>query len=72
MGWLDEGIEPGWVRAAAAVADRVEIRVMDYRKLTGERFDAVVSIGMVEHGGSVQIDLYAQQLAGLLSLKGGC
>ena len=32
MGWLDEGIEPGWVRAAAAVADRVEIRVMDYRK----------------------------------------
>ena len=23
MGWLDEGIEPGWVRAAAAVADVV-------------------------------------------------
>ncbi|HEY8739238.1 MAG TPA: hypothetical protein VIN56_01420 [Candidatus Dormibacteraeota bacterium] len=21
MGWLDEGIEPGWVRAAVAVAD---------------------------------------------------
>ena len=21
MGWLDEGIEPGWVRAAAAAAD---------------------------------------------------
>ena len=21
MGWLDEGIEPGWVRAAAAVVD---------------------------------------------------
>jgi cyclopropane-fatty-acyl-phospholipid synthase len=70
MGWLDEGIEPGWVRAAAAVADPVEIRVMDYRKLTGERFDAVVSIGMVEHGGSVQIDLYAQQLAGLLEPEG--
>jgi hypothetical protein len=43
---------------------------MDYRKLTGERFDAVVSIGMVEHGGSVQIDLYAQQLAGLLEPEG--
>jgi len=70
MGWLDEGIEPGWVRAAAAVADRVGIRVMGYRKLTGERFDAVVSIGMVEHGGSVQIDLYAQQLAGLLEPEG--
>jgi cyclopropane-fatty-acyl-phospholipid synthase len=43
--------------AQEGVADRVEIRVMDYRQLTGERFDAVVSIGMVEHVGSVQIDL---------------
>jgi cyclopropane-fatty-acyl-phospholipid synthase len=52
------------------VADRVEIRVMDYRKATGERFDAVASIGMVEHVGSVQIDLYARQLAGLLKPEG--
>jgi cyclopropane-fatty-acyl-phospholipid synthase len=56
--------------AQEGVADRVEIRVMDYRQLTGERFDAVVSIGMVEHVGSVQIDLYAQQLAGLLEPGG--
>src|SRR5690606_15600400 len=36
----------------AGVADRVEIRVADYRDLAGERFDAIASIGMVEHVGS--------------------
>jgi cyclopropane-fatty-acyl-phospholipid synthase len=56
--------------AAAGVADRVEIRVMDYRELRGERFDAIASIGMVEHVGSVRIDVYAQQLAGLLAPGG--
>jgi cyclopropane-fatty-acyl-phospholipid synthase len=56
--------------AREGVADRVEIRVMDYRQLTGERFDAVASIGMVEHVGSVQIDLYARQLAALLQPDG--
>jgi cyclopropane-fatty-acyl-phospholipid synthase len=56
--------------AREGVGDRVEIRVMDYRQLTGERFDAVASIGMVEHVGSVQIDLYAQQLAALLEPRG--
>ena len=35
----------------AGVADRVEIRVMDYRELRGETFDAIASIGMVEHVG---------------------
>jgi cyclopropane-fatty-acyl-phospholipid synthase len=56
--------------AREGVADRVEIRVMDYRQLTGERFDAVARIGMVEHVGSVQIDRYAQQLVGLLEPGG--
>jgi cyclopropane-fatty-acyl-phospholipid synthase len=46
--------------------DRVEIRVADYRELADEPFDAVSSIGMVEHVGSAQIDLYARQLARLL------
>ena len=45
------------------LADRVEIRVEDYRALTGEPFDAVASIGMVEHVGASQIDVYARQLA---------
>jgi len=56
----------------AGVADRVEIRVMDYRDLTGsgERFDAIASIGMVEHVGTAQIDVYARTLAGLLGPGG--
>jgi cyclopropane-fatty-acyl-phospholipid synthase len=56
----------------AGVADRVEVRVMDYRDLaaSGERFDAIASIGMVEHVGEVQIDEYARTLAGLLEPGG--
>src|SRR3954453_19844147 len=56
----------------AGVGDRVEIRVMDYRDLpaTGEKFDAIASIGMVEHVGSANIDLYAQTLAELLEPGG--
>jgi cyclopropane-fatty-acyl-phospholipid synthase len=56
--------------AAAGVADKVEIRVMDYRDLAGERFDAIASIGMVEHVGVEQIDVYARTLAGLLEPAG--
>jgi cyclopropane-fatty-acyl-phospholipid synthase len=51
---------------AEGVADRVDIRVMDYRELRGERFDAIASIGMVEHVGDVNIDAYARTLADLL------
>ena len=42
--------------AEAGVGDRVEIRVADYRELGDEVFDAVASIGMVEHVGAVNID----------------
>jgi cyclopropane-fatty-acyl-phospholipid synthase len=57
--------------AAAGVGDRVDIRVMDYRDLpSGEPFDAIASIGMVEHVGAAQIDVYAQQLARLLKPGG--
>ncbi|HEY5815598.1 MAG TPA: cyclopropane-fatty-acyl-phospholipid synthase family protein [Solirubrobacterales bacterium] len=54
----------------AGVGDRVEIRVMDYRDLAGERFDAIGSIGMVEHVGEEQIDVYARALASLLAPGG--
>jgi cyclopropane-fatty-acyl-phospholipid synthase len=56
--------------AAAGVGDRVDIRVADYRDLTGERFDAVASIGMVEHVGANQVDVYAQQVARLVKPGG--
>jgi cyclopropane-fatty-acyl-phospholipid synthase len=52
------------------LADRVDIRVMDYRELGGEPFDAVASIGMVEHVGSAQIDVYARQVARLVKPGG--
>jgi cyclopropane-fatty-acyl-phospholipid synthase len=52
------------------VGERVQIRVMDYRDLAGERFDAIASIGMVEHVGAERIDLYAERLADLLSPDG--
>jgi cyclopropane-fatty-acyl-phospholipid synthase len=55
---------------AAGVADRVEIRVMDYRELPDERFDAIASIGMIEHVGEEQIDAYARVLARLLEPGG--
>jgi cyclopropane-fatty-acyl-phospholipid synthase len=51
---------------AAGVADRVDFRVMDWRELDAEAFDAIVSIGMVEHVGSANIDAYAARLASLL------
>ena len=52
------------------MADRVDIRVEDYRRLSGEPFDAVASIGMVEHVGNVQIDTYARQVARLVKPGG--
>jgi cyclopropane-fatty-acyl-phospholipid synthase len=52
--------------ADEGLADQIDIRVMDYRELAGERFDAIASIGMVEHVGAVNIDLYARQLADML------
>ena len=54
----------------AGLEDRVEICVADYRELAGERFDAIASIGMVEHVGEERIDLYASRLAGLLTPRG--
>jgi cyclopropane-fatty-acyl-phospholipid synthase len=50
----------------AGLDHRVNIRVLDYRDLAGERFDAIASIGMVEHVGDERIDEYAGRLAGLL------
>jgi cyclopropane-fatty-acyl-phospholipid synthase len=56
--------------AQRGLSDRVEIRVQDYRDVDDGPFDAVSSIGMVEHVGSNQIDLYARQLARLVKPGG--
>jgi len=51
---------------AAGMSDRVEIRLADYREVMDGPFDAIASIGMVEHVGEERIDLYASRLAELL------
>jgi cyclopropane-fatty-acyl-phospholipid synthase len=50
----------------AGLEDQVEIRLADYRELQEEPFDAIYSIGMAEHVGENQIDVYAEQLHRLL------
>ncbi|HEX5908978.1 MAG TPA: cyclopropane-fatty-acyl-phospholipid synthase family protein [Thermoleophilaceae bacterium] len=54
----------------AGVGDQVDFRVQDYRDLTGETFDAVASIGMVEHVGEERIDEYTRKLASLVGPGG--
>nr|WP_245866975.1 cyclopropane-fatty-acyl-phospholipid synthase family protein [Kandeliimicrobium roseum] len=43
--------------AEAGLADRIDIRLMDYRELT-ETFDRIVSVGMFEHVGVPQYRTY--------------
>ncbi len=47
--------------AAAGLADRVTIELRDYRDVTGQ-FDAIASVGMVEHVGAEQLDNYFAHL----------
>ena len=56
--------------AAAGLSGQVEIRLADYRELAAEPFDAIASIGMVEHVGEAQIDVYATRLTELLKPGG--
>jgi cyclopropane-fatty-acyl-phospholipid synthase len=50
----------------AGLEQRVSIRVLDYREIDPVPFDAIASIGMVEHVGAKRINQYAERLAGLL------
>jgi cyclopropane-fatty-acyl-phospholipid synthase len=52
--------------AEAGLSDRLEVRVQDYRDLDDGPYDAISSIGMVEHVGDAQLDAYAARLHGLL------
>jgi cyclopropane-fatty-acyl-phospholipid synthase len=56
--------------AEAGVADRVEIRLQDYRDLAGEQFDAISSVGMSEHVGHDKLDQYFTTLHGVLAPTG--
>ncbi|WP_432145574.1 class I SAM-dependent methyltransferase [Streptomyces sp. bgisy084] len=52
--------------AEAGLADRIEIRVQDYREIHDEPFDAISSVGMAEHVGRTQYAEYAAALYSLL------
>jgi cyclopropane-fatty-acyl-phospholipid synthase len=52
--------------AQAGVSEQVEILIADYRRLPRSSFDAIASIGMSEHVGDLQIDVYARSLFALL------
>jgi cyclopropane-fatty-acyl-phospholipid synthase len=52
--------------ADAGVGELCEFRVADYRDLSDDSFDAVASIGMVEHVGGSQADEYGRQVARVL------
>ncbi|UZJ31072.1 SAM-dependent methyltransferase [Streptomyces endophytica] len=52
--------------AEAGLADRVEIRVQDYREIKDEPFDAISSVGMAEHVGRARYAEYADALYALL------
>ena len=58
-----------WAREAvrqAGLAERVEIRVQDYRDVRDGPFDAISSIGMFEHVGAAKLDEYFNRLFTLL------
>ncbi|GGU94764.1 cyclopropane-fatty-acyl-phospholipid synthase [Streptomyces albospinus] len=56
--------------ADAGLADRIEIRVQDYREIHDEPFDAISSIGMAEHVGRARYAEYASSLYALLKPGG--
>ena len=56
--------------ASAGLADRVEIRVQDYRDVPDGPYDAIASIGMAEHVGLSQLAGYAAHLHTLLAAGG--
>jgi cyclopropane-fatty-acyl-phospholipid synthase len=54
----------------AGVADRVEIRLQDYRDIPDGPFDAISSIGMFEHVGRNRMEQYVRDLHRLLAPGG--
>ncbi len=63
-------LELGLARVAAAgLENRIELRLQDYREVTG-RFDRIVSVGMLEHVGLPQFPTYFDKVSDLLEPDG--
>jgi cyclopropane-fatty-acyl-phospholipid synthase len=52
--------------AAAGLADRVDIRMLDYRDVVDGPYDAISSIGMFEHVGLAKLGEYFERLRGVV------
>jgi cyclopropane-fatty-acyl-phospholipid synthase len=65
----EQAVEARHRAEQAGVADRVEIREQDYREIHGE-FDAIASIGMVEHVGRKELTKYFRALRRALAPGG--
>ena len=55
---------------AMGVSDRVKFELIDYRELTGRRFDRIVSVGMFEHVGVVHYPAFFAKIKELLTDNG--
>jgi cyclopropane-fatty-acyl-phospholipid synthase len=58
--------------ADAGLADRVEIRLADYREVDDGPYEAISSIGMFEHVGEGQLGTYFSRMYALLAPQGRC
>ena len=56
--------------AEAGLADRAEVRMLDYRDVPEGDFDAIASIGLTEHVGKAQLPAYFAFLLGKLRPRG--
>lgn len=54
----------------AGLSDAVDIRLTDYRDLGGEEFDAISSVGMLEHVGRANLARYFTTVHSLLAVGG--
>ena len=53
---------------AAGLADRIEIRLQDYRDVTGQ-FDRITSVGMFEHVGRKNLPAYFRRVQGSICFR---
>lgn len=63
---LEQAAEARRRIAAAGLTDAVEIRLQDYREVSDGPFDAISSVGMVEHVGRAMLPRYFESLHRLL------
>ncbi len=52
------------------LSDQIEIRIADYRQLDDGPYDKIASVGMYEHVGAANYDIYIQKVQSLLRPEG--